>query len=83
MKGPAVLVISFAALTVSCGARSDLPSMRVEDDAGVTTSCEVDEDCPGIEDLCHPVHCTLPEGGLRAPSRSLLQRRRPVHRRSL
>src|SRR5262249_51461401 len=46
---PALLVLTLAA---SCG-RSELISPPP------APPCKVDADCPGADDLCHPVHCVL------------------------
>ena len=51
---------------LGCGGRSDLPGLKSQD-AGVDTlvvepECRSTEDCPGAEDLCHPVRCRLPDG---------------------
>lgn len=66
MRGRVTLVVSLASLVLGCGARSGLPGVRAEADAGaeaaaIEPECVTDQDCPGFEDLCRPVRCA-PDG---------------------
>lgn len=61
------LCVSLGLLGLGCGARSDLPGVRGDNDAGpeaapIGPECQTNEECEGAADKCRPMRCRLPEG---------------------